>query len=410
MKRAEVPSKARRWRDETALVLDELRTADIVVVTMWSLFVVVGIVDLYQYYRRGIFGLDFATVWSAAHALLHHHTKWGQFVYLPGCLVFVFPLAVIPLSLARLIVYPVQFLGLGYTFWAITRISKRSLGSRGVAGAALALAVAGQVGVAANYENFTLLLVPLAAAFFLAVDRSHYTAAAIALGISLTIKPLLLPLLVVFLVRRLWRYAAIAVIIPLALTALAFVVIAISGSPAQFFHEVFVTFGSNNAAPVNASISGVGDVLGFPSWLTDFLRVVLALACIDVSRRMWRRPFGSPGEQAIWLTAPLLVGMILCFTFAWAYYAVLFLPLALITLDRKDLGARLILAGAFIALLLPVLPDLIKGYPSPHPTDDIALLGLLVLLAGTALMARSSIVFGAEEPSVPRVPVGAGVS
>lgn len=343
-------------------------------------------IDLYQYYRRGIFGLDFATVWFAAHALLHHHTQWGQFVYLPGCLVFVFPLSVLPLSLARLILYPVEFAGLGYVFWAVTRITKRSLGSRSIAGLALLLAVAGEVGVAANYENFTLLLVPLAAAFFLAIDRGHFSAPVVALGISLTIKPLLLPLLVVFLMRRLWRCTVVAIAIPVVLSALAFVVIAISGSPSQFFHEVVVTFGSNNSAPVNVSIRGVSDVPGVPAGAIVIVRAAVGLACVGICRKIWRIPFSRAGEQAIWVTAPLLVGMIVCFSFAWAYYAVLFLPLVLGSLDRMDWGGRLIRLGVGLALLFPLLPDLTHGYPNPHASDDLAPLGFFVFLLGMAFI------------------------
>jgi arabinofuranan 3-O-arabinosyltransferase len=368
-------------------LLAEFRSADGVATAMWSVFVVIGMFDLYQYYRRGIFGVDFATVWAAAHALLHGRTKWGQFVYLPGCLILVLALAAIPLRLARTFVYAAQFVGLGYTFWAITRITKRSLGSRAVAGTAIVLAVAGQVGVVSNYENFTLLLVPLAAAFYLAIDRGHSTAAAVALGISFTIKPLLAPLLVVFVIHRLWRSMAVAILIPVALTCLAFVLIAFSGSPTHLVHEVFATFGSDNAASVNMSISGVTTILSLPGWFAVIARLAVGLACAEVCRRMWPLRFGGPGEQAIWLTAPLLVGMILCFTFAWAYYAVLFLPLALVTLDTTTRGGRLIQIGVVLALLFPLLPDLTHGYPNARSSDVIALLGLLVVLVGTGLVA-----------------------
>ena len=352
---------------------------------MWCLFIVVGLFDLYQYYRRGIFGVDFEPAWAAARALLHHRTHWSAFVYPPGCLVFVLPLALLPLHLARLIVYVVQFAGLGFTFWAVTRITRQSLGSRSVAGVACVLAVAGQIGVASNYENLTLILVPLAAAFFLALDRDRPLAAAIVLGISITIKPLLVPLLVVLILHRKWRSVAVVVLIPVVLTGM---VIAVSGNPSHFVHDVLTTFGSNNAASVNMSIRGVGIILSFPVWLSAVARVVTGVACAVVCRRLWLHRFGSAGEQAIWLTAPLLVGMILCFTFAWAYYALLFLPLILATLGRRDLGSRFIQMGVVSAMLFPLLPDLTKGIPGAHPSDIIALLGLFLVLVGTFLVTE----------------------
>jgi arabinofuranan 3-O-arabinosyltransferase len=401
MEQAAVPDRAEGRRGDLSRLADEFRSADSVAVALWSIFVVVGVFDLYQYYRRGIFGVDFETVRAAARGLVHHRTNWGQFDYLPGSLILVLPLAAIPLRLARVIIYVVQFAGLGYAFWAITRITNRSLGSRGVAGVALVLAVAGQVGVVSNYENFTLLLVPLAAAFFLAIDRGHPTAAAVALGISLTVKPLLLPLLIVFVLHRLWRCVAVSVLIPVVMTGVALLVIAWNGSPSHLLHQVLDTFGSDTAFPVNMSLTGVGRILAAPVWLVDAIRVVAGLACLGVCRRMWLRALGSPGERAVWLTAPLLVGMIVCFSFAWAYYAVLFIPLVLVSLDKRDPGSRLVQIGVTLALLFPLLPDLTKGYPAAHPSDVIALCGLLLVLVGSGLVTFSD----RQEPSVHTEPL-----
>ena len=352
---------------------------------LWCLVLLIGLFDLYQYYRRGIFGLDFATVREADHGLLHHQTRWGVFDYLPGSLVLVFPLAVLPLRLARPILYVVQFAGIVYAFWAVTRITRRSLGSRPIAGVALLLVVAGQVGVASNYENFTLLLVPLAASFFLRIDRGHTRAAAVVLGISLTLKPLLLPLLVVLVMRRLWRDLTVAVAIPVALSCVALGAIALNSSPYKFVHDVLHTFTSANSLVVNVSITGIGHILSLPIGVVDVGRVVAGLACVAVCRQRWLRPIGGPGVQAVWFTAPLLVGMVMCFTFAWAYYAVLLLPLVIVSLDRRDVGARAIQIGVALALLFPVLPEY-HAYPNPDASDVIALVGLVMVLVGTALV------------------------
>ncbi len=374
-----------RLRSEASQVVAEFRSAGVATSVLWSLVLLIGLFDIYQYYRRGIFGLDFATVWRADHALLHDQTRWGQFDYLPGCLVLILPLAAMPLRLARPILYVVQSVGLVYALWAVTRITKRSLGSRPMAVLALLLVVAGQVGVVYNYENFTLLLLPLAAAFFLSIDRGHTTAAAVVLGISLTIKPLLLPLLLVLLVRRLWRDLTVAVAIPVALSLVALVGIAVNSSPDKFLHEVLNTFTSNSSAIPNISITGVGHILSLPVGLIDVVRVVAIVACVAVCRQRWIHPIGSPGEEAIWFTAPLLVGMTICFTFAWAYYAVLLLPLVIVTLDRRGIGERAIQVGVALALLFPVLPEY-HGYPRPNPSDTVALVGFIMVLVGTALV------------------------
>ncbi len=389
-----------RSRTEISRVVDEFRSADAATSALWCLVLLIGLFDVYQYYRRGLFGLDFANILTSDRTLLHHRAQWGKFDYLPGCLVLVLPLAILPLRLARPILYVVQFVGAGYALWAVTRITGRSLGSRPVAGVVLLLVVAGQVGVVSNYENFTLLLVPLAAAFFLCIDRGHTTAAAVVLGISLTIKPLLVPLLLVLLVRRLWRDLTVAVAIPVVLSCVALVAIALNGSPDKFVHDVLNTVTSANSLVVNVSISGIGHILSLPVGVVDAVRVVAGLACVAVCRQRWLRPIGGPGEEAIWFTAPLLVGMTLCFTFAWAYYAVLLLPLVIVTLERRDIGARTIQMGVALALLFPVLPEY-HGYPNIRASDVLALIGLVMVVVGTALVRPA-----ATAPPTSRPPRG----
>jgi type III secretory pathway component EscT len=94
--------------------------------------------------------------------------------------------------------------------------------------------------------------------------------------------------------------------------------------------------------------------------------------------------------------------MIICFTFSWAYYAVLLLPLVIVTLDRRDIGARMIQIGVALALLFPVLPEN-HGYPSIRSSDVIALVGLIVVLVGTALVRPA-----ATQPPLPRPKRGEG--
>jgi arabinofuranan 3-O-arabinosyltransferase len=374
--------------DRVTTGISELRQASLGAKVLWVVAAVVGVVDAYAYLRRGIFGLDFEPAWAAAQAILHGHTHWNAFVYLPGCLVFVFPVAVLPLRDARLIMFALQAVGLAYSFWAMTRMVKLSIGSARVAGLALAVALAGQVGVAANYENLTLLLLPFAVAFFVAVDRERFLVAAVVVGISITIKPLLIMLLVVLLVRRLWRETVVALVIPVVLTAVVF---ALTRRPAQFVHEVANTFAShNNVSPVNISLRGVLTYAHTPGLVEIAIRLVVALVSLGVALLVYRRPVESPGVQAIWLTTPLTVGLFLCFSFSWAYYAVLLLPLVFVVLQTREQASWLVLPGVAAALLFPVLVDTLPNYPSTYVSDWIASVGLLLVLGGVLLHARDT--------------------
>jgi arabinofuranan 3-O-arabinosyltransferase len=388
-----------------ASLVREFRDASSAAKLLWIVAAIVALADVYQYYRRGIFGVDFQPAWAAARAVLHGRTHWKSFVYLPGCLIVILPLAVLPLKDARLVLYFAEIAGIAYTFIAMTRLRHRSLGSNGVASIALLVVVAGQVGIVANYENLTLILLPFATATFLAIDQEKMLSAAILIGISLTIKPLLVPLVLIFVVLRAWRSLFLSLAIPAVLTS---IVVAFSGNLANFIHEVFNTFGANNIAVVNMSLSGIGTIFGAPVALVIVLRIVVAVAGAWIAWTIMKRPEGGHGEQAIWFTAPLYVALCVCFTFSWAYYAVLLLPLLFVTLGRSDGAARLVRGGMVMALAFPLLPDATRGYPAPHPSDIIALAGFLLVLVGTgmdALSTRRRVLHPVEETVAP-MPAG----
>ena len=205
-------------------------------VRIWGFVLLIGLFDLYQYYRRGILGSTSPRL-GCRHALLHHRNRWGQFDYLPGCLVLI-PLALMPLRLARPILYVVQFAGIGYAFRAVHphhRTSTQLPTDRRI-GPFVGRSRSGRGG--RQLQTSPWCWFPWLPGSFLSIDRGHTRTAAIVLGISLTIKPLLLPLLVVLIIRRLWRDLTVAVAIPVALSCVALVAIAVNGSPDKFVHDV----------------------------------------------------------------------------------------------------------------------------------------------------------------------------
>lgn len=353
---------------------------------IWAATLVIGLVDAYRWHYGGLFGYDFVPIWQAAHALMHGHTAWSRFVYPPGCLLVALPLAVLPFRMSEVIVYAVQIAGIAYLFWAMTRLIRVPLGSVRVAWFALFLAAAGQLGIAAHYENFTLLLVPLAAAFFLAVDRERPMAAAIVLGISLTIKPLLVPLLIVLVVARRWRETAVAVIIPVVLSAITIVmVIAMNANPSGFFHEVAHTFSADYAKPWNISLSAMAGYLHVPGGIAAVVRALVIVASLFACWRIWKNPGRRAGEQAVWLTAPLFAILILCFSFAWAYYGLLLLPLGFVALRKDGVADWVVRAGVFLALAPPLLVYTLPGYPgSYYPANGNGIFGLGILINGAS--------------------------
>jgi len=382
---------------------------------LWAATVLVGLIDAYRWHSGAAFAYDSQAVWQAAHAVLHGTSSWNRFVYPPGCLLIAAPLAALPFRGAELIVYLLQIFGIAYLLWSMTRMIKIPLGSARVACAALLLALCGQLGIAAHYENFTLLLVPFAAAYFLAIDQKRPMAAAVVLGISLTLKPLLVPLLLVLLLARRLRETAVAVLIPVVLSAITMlIVVAVNADPSGFIHEVKYTFSSNSAKPWNISISAMAGYLHAPDGVSLVVRLLVVAVGLFATWRIWKRPQSGAGEQAVWVTAPLFVILILCFSFSWGYYALLLLPLGFVALRQDRATDWTVRIGVFLAVAPPILVYTLPGYPNSYYQESVnrilglgillngaSVIGILIVLGGTVLHAYQAVeVAGEVRPGV----------
>jgi arabinofuranan 3-O-arabinosyltransferase len=355
---------------------------------LWPLAVLIGLLDAWRWHKGVDFGYDTQHVWQAAHAVLHGGSSWNQFVYPPGCLLFAFPFAALPFRVTKVIIYLLQIVSIAYLFWAMTRFIRLPLSSARVALFAVLLALTGQLGIAAHYENFTLLLIPLAAAFFLALDRDHPMAAAVVLGIALTIKPLLAPLLLVLLLRRRWRETAVAVLIPVVLSVIALVVVVAANADfSGFVHEVEHTFSTNSSRPWNTSLSAMARYLHLPSGLGLVARIAVVAVSLFACWRIWSRTHLETAEQAVWFSAPLFVILILCFSFAWGYYSLLLLPLGFVVLRRDRPVDWVVRLGIFLALAPPILVYTIPGYPSRYyAPNNFTIFHLGILLNGASVV------------------------
>jgi len=349
---------------------------------LWVAALLIGILDALRWHSGAGFAYDSQPAWQSAHAILHGGASWNRFVYLPGCLLIVFPLALLPFKVTEALVYAVQILGLGYAFWAMTRVIKVPLGSVRIAWAALLFVLCGQLGIAAHYENFSILLLPLAAAFFLSIDNDRPMAAAVILGISLTVKPLLAPLLLLLLLGRRWRETAVAILIPVALSALTLlIVVGVSADPSKLWNEVIGTFSSDTAKPWNMSLTAMAGYLHAPTTVGVAAVVIVLAASLIAYWRMWTNPRGDAGEQAVWLTAPLFVIVILCSSFSWGYYCLLLVPLGFVSLRHDRVADWAVRLGVFLALAPPLLVYSLPGYPDRYyneATDHIFRLGILL--------------------------------
>ena len=226
------------------------------------------------------------------------------------------------------------------------------------------------------------LLLALGAGFLLAELRGRVVLAGVLLGISLALKPVLVLLLLLPLLRRGWRTVAWAISIPVALNVLGLALVPV---PSDFF-DVTVPNLLHAREQYNHSLWAFGAYLGAPGWSVLAARVlVLVLAGMAV----WR--LRSLEDAVLRLTTSygiLVLATFLVSSLSQAYYSVILLPL-LLTVVRAGSALRSPVAWVAVylfatqdSLRIPVPPgwDLHYGF-GRFPVGWLLLFAVLVVWA-----------------------------
>jgi arabinofuranan 3-O-arabinosyltransferase len=246
--------------------------------------------------------------------------------------------------------------------------------------------------------NLSLLLAPIAVGVLLLYETDHWRSGTALLALSLLIKPLLLPLILLPLLRGKWRPVLAAVVGGGALLGLA--ILFVPGGEHFFAVLRYLEEGSlltGRRAVYNISIHSLAERLDLSTW-GYVAQVIVAVLAVAVAYLWTRRPV-RPGGIAVMGTL-LLLAAFLAGSLSENHYLLVAVPCLLTGIA---LGGRLSdVAVAVPGLLLFVLPGSYLG------SLGNSLQGLQVryviaqlLLAGAAglAIARSSRVEH-EHPSV----------
>ena len=218
------------------------------------------------------------------------------------------------------------------------------------------------------------------AGFLLAAARGRWLAAGVCLGLTLALKPILAPVLLVVALYRRWKTLGIAVGVPVGVSAL--VILAVP-STRSFLHTTLpMLLHGQNAQIQEASIAlrSASARLSVPEPATYVAEVVVALITLAL---LWRRWRGSPAEprRVVELTTIALVGGFLLSTFAFSHYGIFLLPFAISLADRSSPHRHWLTMGALFCI------GTRQGWglnQLPHRVDEVLAerftLALLVLL------------------------------
>ncbi len=201
-------------------------------------------------------GMDNDFVVRAARTFLDGGAPYTdrRFLYLPSAVLAAVPEALLSRGQLRMLVIGVGQAAVLAGWWASLRIFKVAAGSR--------LAALGVVGLVffepfrnvVNIGNWTLASVVALPFALLCAQRARWGAAGLVVGLALAVKPMLVPLLLLFVFARRWRALAVALVVPVAASVLAALMMP---RPGMFFTRTlpFLLHGQDAfARPFDASL------------------------------------------------------------------------------------------------------------------------------------------------------------
>jgi arabinofuranan 3-O-arabinosyltransferase len=271
---------------------------------------------------------DLLTTWRAERVFAHGGAPYAvkAFLYPPSSLLLFRPLA-------ALSSHELKVVGLAATVvvaWAAVMLSAEAIGLRwwGITSAVTILllsftqAMTGELGL----ENVTVLCFLALAAFFFLSIRDHWVLGGVAIGLSLAIKPLLLPVLLVFLLARQWRGFAAAAGVPVALNLLALAFVA---NPSQVFSKLpSLLDRTGTGVALNSAWVDVSRTLALPVGVSVTLRVVTVAVVLVGTWWAWH-VLDDRVFRIVTSSSLLLIGAYLAGTLSEYHFMLTLVPLAM---------------------------------------------------------------------------------
>jgi arabinofuranan 3-O-arabinosyltransferase len=174
-----------------------------------------------------------------------------------------------------------------------------------------------------NINGCILLLEVLFFRWLLDRDKKHEWWAGIAIGLTLVVKPLLAPLLLLPLLNRQWRALAGAFAVPLVFNAAAWPLIS---DPMNFVTRT-VPYILTTRDYFNSSIAGNGIYYGLPLWLIMLLRIGFGLLAAYTLWLLYK--YYRTRDPLFWMltsSGVLLIASFLVLSLGQGYYSMMLFP------------------------------------------------------------------------------------
>jgi len=277
-------------------------------------------------------GGDFLPVWAASRAFLHHQTPYAVtlFVYPPSSLLLFAPFGLLGFTAAKVGIIVLDAAAIVLAAALCLRIFgvrwRSSAGAITVVGLGLFAPVTETL-YAANVNG---LVLAGEAAALLAAARQRWMLAGAFLGVTLAIKPILLPLALLLVFQAQWRALVVSLAIPAVLSGAALLGSVDGGL--FFTRTIPFLIGGEGQSGENISLAGAVAAMALPAWVATVSR---ALALVGAAVVVWRRWFTSDREplRLVEIASALVLATVLVGSFGWPYYGIYLMPLLISLVD-----------------------------------------------------------------------------
>lgn len=327
----------------------------------------------------------------AAMLLVNGHSPYDtpRFLYLPSAVIAALPQTLVSDRTAEYVMHVVLAGCVLGGWWAATRIFGFSASSWAALiplwGLSVFFPYASDISLS-NWTAIAALALPVA---LLLATRERWVWAGVVLGLSIAIKPMLVPVALVFLFAgELWGLAAM-IAVPAVLNLLAVMVVP---QPALFMTKTlpFILRGQDShVSDFDASLQTVLPRLGIPRPVVLAAAVVIVVTGLTLAFLRWRRS-DDQRLRLVETTGLVMVTVFLVSRPVFGHYALVIVPMLMSSVFVARSAAR---HPAFLAALTFMLSGVVFPYLTASrelPFRYAIVFGLIFVALGAAAVARKT--------------------
>lgn len=317
------------------------RTAgDVVKFVLWPIAIMTVLQRVLVRAVNGFITDDFSPVYKAALAFLNREPVYTanfshvdpHYLYAPSASLLFSPIAILDPEKARWLFIVVNAIAIIVAGYLLLRLFGYTLKSVAAPILLLAMFMSETVTNTLVFTNVNGLVLLGEVLFIMLLLKRRDLWAGAAMGLTLAVKPILAPLLLIALVRGQWKVFITAIAVPLALLAIAW---PLAADPMEFIHHT-VPYLSQTRDYFNSTIVGNGLYYGLPDALVFVMRALFAVitaVSLWLLYRYYREDelFFVATASGVLMTAQFLLGSL-----GQMYYSMFLFPLLMTVVLRNS--------------------------------------------------------------------------